>query len=255
MKKRIALFGMAALLTLSMVLFLACPTDDPKEEELPLASLKDSVWAGETPREHDWVTLTFKDLTSPIAGSEAIGRRVIASFAIDNSTNNWGYTYNAIAKTGAITSTGWNPAPEGFSVSQDNKTMIIKNYGGHEADRSYKRLRDTDLAVDSEPYTAGTSTTKEGLLYSVWGGSTPQANNTGWLTITFNADDKVIAAFSGDNTTNQWACTDYDAAERTGTLTGAGSWLDGGAFIISEDGKTLTFTSFMGTPRDFKRYR
>jgi hypothetical protein len=105
--------------------------------------LAGSVWAGETPRAGDWLTISFKDLATAIAGSTETGLRVIWSFSIDNSTNNWGYTYDAA--TGTIVSGGWNPAPGGFSISEDGTTLTIKRYGGHEDDpREFKRLQTPD---------------------------------------------------------------------------------------------------------------
>jgi hypothetical protein len=104
--------------------------------------LVNSVWAGETPRPGDWLTITFKNLTSAIVGSTETGERVIWSFATDNTTNNWGYTYNSTTKTGTITAGGWNPAPDGFSISADGKTLIITHYGSHEGEaREFNRLR------------------------------------------------------------------------------------------------------------------
>jgi hypothetical protein len=103
------------------------------------------VWAGETPRDGDWLTISFKDLTTAIAGSEETGLRAIGSFSIDNSTNNWGYTYNVTTRAGTVTASRWNPAPDGFTISEDGKTLTITHYGNHEGDpREFKRLRAPD---------------------------------------------------------------------------------------------------------------
>jgi hypothetical protein len=221
--------------------------------------LAHTVWAGATPQANgtDWLTITFKDLSAAIVGSTETGRRAICSFSADNSTNNWGFTYDSEARTGTIiVESGWNPAPNGFTISADGKTLTITNYGNHASSpRDFKRLRANDLTIDPVPFTPGAL--PDDLVNSVWAGGTPQDDGTGWLTITFRDDDEksVILAFSADNTTNNWPCTDYNLATKKGTLTGAGGWLGGGAFTVSGDGKTLTFDSFMGSPREFKRLR
>jgi hypothetical protein len=93
-----------------------------------------------------------------------------------------------------------------------------------------------------------------GLENRVYGGGTPQNENTGWLTIAFKANNKVICAFSADNTTNEWEYT-YDKGTRTGIVSNpAGGWTPGG-FTISEDHNTMTFSNYMGAARDFKRLR
>jgi hypothetical protein len=109
--------------------------------------LADSVWAGKTPQANGtgWLTMTFKNLAEPLdeEAPENTGQRVICSFSVDNSTNNWGYTYDSTTKAGTIT-TGipWNPASDGFTVSADGKTLTISNYGGHgEEDLTFSRLR------------------------------------------------------------------------------------------------------------------
>jgi hypothetical protein len=104
------------------------------------------------------------------------------------------------------------------------------------------------------PTEAGEEENLTGLENWVYGGETPQANNTGWLTITFKEENKVICAFSADNTTNEWDYT-YDKGTRAGTVSKAGGGWTPGDFTISEDGKTLTFSSYMGAARDYKRLR
>jgi hypothetical protein len=264
MKKRGLLFGMSILLILSFMFFAGCPTESPEDENLPLASLKDTVWGGETPRGGDWLTISFKDLETAIAGSEETGLRTVWSFSIDNSTNNWGYAYDAATKSGAITATGWNPAPNGFTISGDTKTLTITNYGSHGgASRDFKRLRQGDLTVDPVPFAPGTGTTREGLYDSVWGGSTPQADGTGWLTITLKnvtgtegaTGLRAICAFSADNSANDWNWEDYNEETRSGTIARDGGGWSPGAFTISPDGKTLVFSSYMGGERSFNRLR
>jgi hypothetical protein len=103
------------------------------------------VWAGETPRAGDWLAISFKDIDTAIAGSDETGLRSVWSFSIDNSTNNWGYAYDAATRTGTITATGWHPAPDGFAISEDGTTLTITHYGSHAGDpREFKRLRAPD---------------------------------------------------------------------------------------------------------------
>jgi hypothetical protein len=109
------------------------------------AQLAGSVWAGETPRAGDWLTISFKALETPITGSTEAGLRVIWSFNFDNTTNNWGYAYDSATRTGTIVSGGWNPAPDGFTVNEDGTELTITHYGSHTGDpRSFKRLRGPD---------------------------------------------------------------------------------------------------------------
>jgi hypothetical protein len=89
---------------------------------------------------------------------------------------------------------------------------------------------------------------------SVWAGETPQAENTGWLSIIFKENNKVICAFSADNTTNEWDYA-YDKGTRAGSVSKPGGGWTPGDFTISEDGKTLTFSSYMGAARDYERLR
>jgi hypothetical protein len=220
-------------------------------------ALTNAIYGGGTPQANNtgWLTLAFK----------ADGK-VVAAFNADNTTNEWQYVYDSAKKQGMITnpSGGWNPAPDGFTISGDTKTLTITNYGFHGGDpRDFKRLRQGDLTVDPVPFTPGTGITKEGLYDSVWGGSTPQANNTGWLTITLKnvtgtegaTGLRAICSFSADNTTNDWNWEDYDDTTRSGTIARDGGGWTPGAYTISQDGKTLVFGNYMGGERSFSRLR
>ena len=108
----------AVLLLVVCVLVTACPDGGIKITDYG-AVLIDSVWAGETPRPGDWLTITFKPQG-----------KVIWSFTIDNSTNVWEYTFDKDNRGTIITPEGtWNPAPNGFTISGD--TLTITNYGSH----------------------------------------------------------------------------------------------------------------------------
>jgi Tol biopolymer transport system component len=71
----------------------------------------------------------------------------------------------------------------------------------------------------------------------------------------------VVISYAHDNTTAVWEYS-YDSSNKTGTAFTNGlkpdssstSW-NPGAYTISPDGKTITFTSFMGQAREFKRYQ
>jgi hypothetical protein len=90
---------------------------------------------------------------------------------------------------------------------------------------------------------------KTSLANAVYGGTNPGG---AWVTVTFRNDDKMIGAFSGDNTSNEW---DYDCSEGKGSITSTG-W-NPGAFTVSENGGTLTFTNFggHGEAKTFNRLR
>jgi hypothetical protein len=108
---------------------------------------------------------------------------------------------------------------------------------------------------------------------SVWGGSTPADSGTAWLTLTFRAKrtsgyedgmsgaNVAVISYSHDSTTAVWEYS-YNSGSREGTAftngktppDGESTTWNPGAYTVSADGKTLTFTSFMGQSRDFKRY-
>jgi hypothetical protein len=230
MKKNIFFTGMMILLALSLA-FLGCPTE-PEEENIPLESLVGTVWAGETPRDDDWATFTFK----------ADGN-VVASFAVDNTTNGWTYTYNKDSKSGSFSGGGLTA----FTISEDSKTLVITTYYAH-GQREFKRLRSGD-GVDPVPFTPGTLPAD--LVNTVWAGETPRSTETGdWATFTFKTGGDVVVSFAGDNSTNGWTYI-YDNEDKSGTITGP-NWFNG-EFTIN--GEILTFPGYMGGSREFKRFR
>ena len=204
-------------------------------------ALANSVWAGETPRAGDWLTITFRP-----------ENKAIWSFSIDNTSNEWGYSYNSAANAGTIAvSEGWNPAPGGFSISGD--TLAIANYGSHSGPpREFRRLRRADLTVDPVPFVQGPLDAN--LVNSVWAGETPRAGD--WLTITFRPENKAIWSFSIDNTSNEWGYS-YNSAAGAGTITVSEGWNPApGGFSISGDTLTIAnYGSHSGAPRAFRRYR
>ncbi|MCL2763116.1 MAG: hypothetical protein FWD36_07940 [Treponema sp.] len=243
MRKKKIFCGVGLPLTLILItLFTGCP--EPGTSITGYADnsggLVYSVWVGETPRAGDWLTITFMP-----------GKKVICSFSIDNSTNEWEYTFNT-AHTGTITNPagGWSPAPNGFTIS--GNTLTITNYGSHGgALREFRRVRQANLTVEPVPFTLGALAGD--LVYSVWAGETPR--NGDWLTITFMPGNKVIWSFSIDNTTNEWGYA-FDSAAHTGTITTGLPWNPApGGFAVS--GNTLTITNYGGHtgPREFNRYR
>jgi hypothetical protein len=268
--KHTPFFGLFTLFTryaapvLALALAFAGCGDPSEEHDIPLPSLVNTIWAGETPRSGDWLTISFQ-----------ASNKVVMSFVADNSTNEWMFTYDDAAKTGTISTSGWNPAPNGFSVSKDTMILTIRNYGGHEGlPRMFRRVRAADAEPDPNLFPTGTL--PAGLVNTVWSGPTPAEN--GWLTVAFrsrrtsNADNGeqsltganvAVLSYTHDNTTAVWEYA-YDDEAGTGTAPTGGrkpnneteSW-NPGVYTISADGKTLTFTNFggHGDPRDFPRRR
>jgi hypothetical protein len=237
------------MLPLAAFVFLnGCPEPGTTSPGADKASvLINSVWAGETPRAGDWLTITFRP-----------EKKVIWSFSVDNTTNEWDYSFDD-KNQGTITNPQglWNPAPNGFTVS--GNTLTITNYGSHGgASREFRRVRQADLTVDPVPFTPGILAGN--LVNSVWAGETPRLGD--WLTITFRPDGKVIWSFSVDNTTNEWEYT-FDEAENAGKIIihpdpeDPEPWHPApNGFTVS--GNTLTITNYGfhgGNPREFKRYR
>ena len=228
----------ALSLILASIYFTACPEGGTEIIDNADA-LVNTVWAGETPREDDWLTISFLP-----------EGKVIWSFTIDNTTNEWEYTFNTV-NTGTIT-TGipWNPAPNGFTVNGD--ILTVTNYGNHAgAPRDFRRVRHTDVTpVTPVPFTPGDLAAD--LSGSVWAGNTPRDGD--WLTITFNPDGKVIWSFTYDNSTNEWNYT-WDGTG--GSIDTAIPWNPAPeGFTINGD--TLTIANYGGhggASRAFQRYR
>ena len=122
-------FRSASLMLFLLICFSACPepgTNGPMDNA---GALVNSVWAGETPRPGDWLTITFKP--------EA---KVVWSFSLDNTTNEWDYTFDTVENNGTIDSgESWNPDPDGFTINGD--TLTVTNYGDHGEVRDFKRYR------------------------------------------------------------------------------------------------------------------
>jgi hypothetical protein len=224
--------------------------------------LFNAVYGGTNPG-GAWVTVTFRN-----------DGKMIGAFSGDNTSNEYTYTYDSgSAKNGAITSTGWTPGA--FTVSENGAVLTFTDFGGHGGAKTFNRLRTPDLTVAESP--ANLAALADTLVGSVWGGSTPASNNTSWLTLTFRVKrtgatgsgayeaemagtNVAVISYAHDNTTAVWEYS-YDHSGRAGTAFTNGHKPDGtttswnpGAYTISEDGKTITFTSFMGQERAFKRY-
>jgi hypothetical protein len=215
-------------------------------------ALVNTVWAGGTPQDsgNGWVTVTFK------ADSKAI-----FAFSADNTTNLWTITANTADATQAeypckVSEASWMGP---FKVDTAAKTLVFASWMG--SPRTLNRLRDADYTLDANPFTLGAlaGTTPADLVNTAWGGTTPQTSNTGWVTVTFKADNKVVFSFNSDNTTNLWT-----VIANTATATkdeypyilqeGNASWM--GPFkIVAGAADTLVFASWMGAVRTFQRYR
>jgi hypothetical protein len=215
-----------------------------------------TVWAGDTPQAGNtgWLTISFLELESAIKGSDDIGYRAIAAFSADNSTNNWGYTYDSAARSGTLPGAGGWLGGGAFTISADYKTLTFTSFMG--SARNFRRLRAKDLTIDSVPFTPGDL--PGDLVNSVWAGETPRQGD--WLTMTFKnlaepldeekapekTGQRVICSFSADNSTNDWGY-DYDSTKKAGTITTGSPWSpapDG--FTVSADGKTLTIPNYGG---------
>jgi hypothetical protein len=229
--------------------------DTPSNEWNP-ETLANAVYGGTNPG-GAWVTITFRD-----------DGKMIGAFSGDNTSNEWDYTCSEGG--GSITSTGWTPGV--FTIPENGQTLTFTNFGGHGSAKVFKRLRSPDLTVAASPGDLGTL--DENLVGSVWGGSTPAENNTGWLTLTFRpkrtssglyeaemaGTNVAVISYAHDNSTAVWDYN-YDASAKAGTAFTNGHKADGGttswnpgAYTVSADGKTLTFTSFMGGTRSINRY-
>jgi hypothetical protein len=260
-KNRVALNVSLAMVLLAAFALAGCPMDDdptPTVDWNP-TTLANAVYGGTNPG-GAWVTITFRN-----------DGKMIGAFSGDNTSNEWDYTCDA--GSGAITSSSWTPGA--FTLSSNGETLTFTNFGGHGGVKTFNRLRAPDLAVADSPANLAPLTTD--LVGSVWGGSTPAEGNTGWLTLTFRAkrtattdSDAYEAAMGGtnvavisyahDNSTAVWEYS-YNDAAKTGTAFTNGHKPDGstttwnpGAYTISSDGKTITFSDFMGSARSFKRY-
>jgi len=230
------------MLLVPFFIFTGCPEPGTNINNTDnSAALINSVWAGASPRAGDWLTISFKP-----------DGKVICSFSVDNTTNEWGYTFNS-SNTGTISTPEgvWNPAPNGFTVSAN--TLTITNYGSHSGlSREFKRVRQADLTVGPVPFTLEALNTD--LINSVWAGVTPREGD--WLTITFKPEKKVVLSFSFDNTTNEWEYS-FNSEINAGTITVSGGWNPApGGFAINSDTLTITnYGSHGGASREFKRYR
>jgi alpha-tubulin suppressor-like RCC1 family protein len=225
------------------LLVMGCPSPadsdspPPPPGPEPAAQLENTVYGGLNPG-GAWVNVSFK----------ADGK-VICSFSNDNSTNEWSYTYQD-DRTGAISSGGWSPGA--FTLSADGGTLTFTNFGNHGASKTFDRLRKKDLTPSPSP--AGlVALPAASLAGSVWGGGTPQKENTGWLTLAFKSGMKVVCAFSADNTTNEW---DYTYANNAGAITTGSGWAGPGSFTVTGDGGALVFDNYggHGAAKTFYRY-
>jgi hypothetical protein len=250
--------GMAVLLAAFM--FAGCPPDggSPGADWKP-ETLANAVYGGTNPG-GAWVTITFRN-----------DGKMIGAFSGDNTSNEWDYTCSG--GNGEITSSGWTPGA--FTISENGEALTFTNFGGHGGAKEFARLRAPDLTAAESP--ANLAPLAENLVGSVWGGSTPAGDNTSWLTLAFRAKrtgttgsgayeaamagaNVAVISYAHDNTTAVWEYS-YDSSAKAGTAFSNGHKPDGtatswnpGAYTISADGKTITFTSFMGSAKSFKRY-
>jgi len=91
----------------------------------------------------------------------------------------------------------------------------------------------------------------QSLTNAVYGGLNPM---DAWVTVTFQDSNKVVCAFSGDNTTVEYDFT-YDSGKGKGSIVSE-SWAPGD-FELNSSGSVLTFTNFggHGVSEKFNRLR
>jgi hypothetical protein len=251
------------LLLAAFVFFIGCPEGGTTILGSDNSSvLINSVWVGETPRSGDWLTITFRP-----------EKKVTMSFSIDNTSNNWNYTFDD-KNQGTITNPNgdWVPAPNGFTVS--GYILTITNYGFHGgASREFKRVRQGDLTIDPVPFIPGSLA--DNLVGSVWAASTGAMNGLGWVSISFREKATIepaktneenhnefvaVISYAHDSTTAVWNYN-YNNTTRQGGPFTDGLESDGsiapfqpGIFTISENGQELVFTAWHGGIT-LKRYR
>jgi hypothetical protein len=160
-----------------------------------------------------------------------------------------------------------------YRAANKTKQTPVKPYTIGEAVSCLGRLGGPKRAPSDGPLSPGDLPAN--LVNTVWSGSTPAAGNTGWITLSFRAKrgspdhgeqsltvpNAAVISYAHDNTTAIW---DYaynnDTREGTAPTNGykpdntATGW-NPGAYTISADGQTLTFTNFMGEPRSYRRFR
>jgi hypothetical protein len=104
----------------------------------------------------------------------------------------------------------------------------------------------------------------DSLENSVWVGETETADD--WATFTFKASGEVVVAFTSDKNNNgdtaqRTSEYTYNVLTKAGTVTvtssGVGAGDSPGAFELSADTRTLTFSDYkgLGSSRTFKRVR
>ncbi|MDR2501178.1 MAG: hypothetical protein LBD37_08905 [Treponema sp.] len=240
-KSMLACFSLsvAALFFAASLVFTGCPTnaeDDPPPPPPPAAvDLANAVYGGLNPG-GAWVTVAFKT-----------GNKAVCAFSMDNTTNEFGYTY-LDNKTGSVSNaTGSSFSLGAFTMNDDESVLTFTNFGGHGGALNFKRLRKADLTVAAEP--AGLAALPASLYNAVFGGSTPQDTNTGWLTLVFKGNYKVQGSFA-NNTTSEWSYS-YDNGK--GTIDTGGSWTPG-AFTVANGALTFTNYGGHGAPKTFTRY-
>jgi hypothetical protein len=106
-------------------------TVEPEFDPIPWAPLGDlpddlvgTIWMGKAGN-GGWLTMTVTDAA-----------HVVASYSVDNSTNNSGLAYNGSDKSGTMSGSG---GPGAFAIS--GSVMTFSNFYGHAGQRSFKRYR------------------------------------------------------------------------------------------------------------------
>jgi alpha-tubulin suppressor-like RCC1 family protein len=221
------------------LVFTSCAHDTdggtPPAAQPNPAALVNAVYGGLNPG-GAWVTVAFK-----------VENKAVCAFSGDNTSNEYTYTYydNRSGGLSAANEGGWTPGA--FTLNEDGSKLTFTNFGGHGGEKIFNRLRKTDLTAEDSP--SDLDALPLDLTGSVWGGSTPQNEGTGYLTLVFKTDNNVIAAFSADSTSNAWT---YSYENGTGSIIATG-WSPGD-FTVSNG--VLTFSNYggHGGEKTFTRY-
>ncbi|MDR2500368.1 MAG: hypothetical protein LBD37_04730 [Treponema sp.] len=200
------------------------PEEDGKNSQDAASRLVHAVYGG-LGAAGEWVSLAFQ--------TEG---RVSAAFSSGGPAKEWTYACQN-SRSGSIDGAG---SPGAFTLSEDGAALAFANFNGQGGEKRFDRLRKSDLTPSPSP--AGLAALPANLEGSVWGGGTPQAENSGYLVLAFKAGMKAAWFFSVDAAAGEW---DYTCANNAGAVTAGTGWPPG-AFTIDGGGNTLTFTSYGG---------
>ena len=214
--------------------------------------LPNAVWSLETTPKMGWTSLTFK----------ARGRVIVSGIPDDpaeHSTNNYWYSYDSTAKTGKIFSHNW--APGAFSYNDSTKVLTFADWGGHGTfnyEFPQRRASSGDASIAAPNLLQIYNGTFPGALVgTIWAGENPMG---AWVTLAFKADNKVVASFTHDNTTNLYTFAwDQGKAAATFSDPAPGTFVDASYMSfykpVNNGSKDEMHLKIMTSEKTFKRYK